>query len=310
MSRRRFIATTAAGLGLAIGGPVLLSGFRSSAEESTDLLVVPLGSSDRVLVAGRRQRIAFGVVANQGKVPLNDQDRLEVVVRRDGTEIDRSTVDGHVVNHDHVEGTAEDHQHSALQRYYPLHTTLPEPGIYDLEVAVGTKLVSTPIQAFDQSQALVALTGDPFTTPSTPTFSNPNGIDKVCTRFEPCPFHELDALDIMKANRPLALLVATPALCQTAYCGPVVDTLMEVMADLDDSNPLAAVHVEVYANPEEVEGDYTDPDIRLAPAVEALGLTFEPCLYLVDADGILFERLDNVFDKRELVEAVEALTTG
>jgi hypothetical protein len=102
----------------------------------------------------------------------------------------------------------------------------------------------------------------------------------------------------------MALLVATPAFCSTAYCGPVVDTLIEASGAFPG---IEFVHVEVYANTDEVDGNYQDERIRLAPAVEAIGLTFEPSLFLVDSTGLLVERIDNVFDGTEVTEALSAL---
>jgi hypothetical protein len=41
--------------------------------------------------------------------------------------------------------------------------------------------------------------------------------------------------------------------------------------------------------------------------VDALGLTFEPCLFLVGADGVVAERLDTIYDRAELTEALARL---
>ena len=42
--------------------------------------------------------------------------------------------------------------------------------------------------------------------------------------------------------------------------------------------------------------------------VDELGLTFEPCLVLVGADGMVVERLDTIFDEDEVAEALARLT--
>jgi hypothetical protein len=61
------------------------------------------------------------------------------------------------------------------------------------------------------------------------------------------------------------------------------------------------LHAEVYANPN-VETD------TKAPVVDALGLTFEPCLVLVGADGKVVERLDTIFDATEASASLTKLT--
>jgi hypothetical protein len=271
--------------------------------------VVPLFSSDRVLVAGRPQRIPLAIVApdrddGRGVTLPDDDEAITISIDLDGERVDRVPVAGRVVDHDHVGETDPDHQHADLFRYYPLRATLPTPGIYDLTIDVAGATARLPIQAFDPAEVALPLTGDPFPAVTTPTVGHQRGVDRLCTRFEPCPFHVIDAAEAVGAGRPLALLIATPAFCSTAYCGPVLETLIEAVGDRDD---LDAIHVEVYANPAEVDGNIADPAIRLVPAVERLGLTFEPSLFLVTADGVVADRIDNVFDRTELDEAIDRL---
>lgn len=272
--------------------------------------IVPLFSPDHVLAAGRIQRIPLAVVSPtgdaSGSVALPDDDEeIEITIRLDGEIVDRVPVGGRVVEHDHVGENDPDHQHADLFRYYPLRANLPTPGIYDLTVEIGGTRTELPVQAFDPSEIAIPLPGDPFPSVATPTIAEPDGVDPLCTRFEPCGLHERNAAELLAAGRPFALLVATPAYCSTAYCGPVLETLLQVTTGRSD---VEAVHVEVYANPSEVGGNIADPDIRLAPAVEQLGLGFEPSLFLVGGDGILADRIDNVFDRSELEEAIAQLT--
>ncbi len=278
---------------------------------------VPLFSGDHVLVAGRTQRIPLALVAADNRVDDDDKTAaddapIEVAVRRGDELIERLSVPGHVVDHDHGEDAAEDHQHANLLRYYPLRTTLPDAGIYDLDITAppdgdGRSASATlAIQAFDPSQVGVPLVDYTFPTMVTPTVDDPTGVDLLCSRFEPCPFHELSVAQILDDRQPMAVLVATPAFCQTAYCGPVLETLIDASAAAPD---VGFVHLEFYANPNEVDGNFNDPRIRLAPAVEQLGLRFEPSLFLVDADGVIVDRIDNVFDRAELDAALQALTT-
>ena len=72
------------------------------------------------------------------------------------------------------------------------------------------------------------------------------------------------AVDTVLGTAPLAVLVSTPAFCQTAICGPVLDLFVAAR----DAHPdVTFVHVEVYQSASEVEA--SGPDATLAPAVEA-----------------------------------------
>jgi len=268
---------------------------------------------DRVLAAGRPQRIPFALVDPGGEggvaLPSTDEALLTVELIRDGEILDRIEIAGHVVAHDHV-GEVGQHEHSDLYRYYPARFTMPEPGIYDLGITVvdggigNPPSASLPVQAFDPADISVPLPGDPMPVVATPTFDDPAGVDRLCTRPDPCPFHENSFDELLANGRPTALLIATPAFCSTAYCGPVVETMIEASAVVGGVD---IVHAEVYANPDEVDGNFADPAIRLAPAVIAAGLTFEPVLFLVSPDGVLVDRIDNVFDVDEAVDALTAL---
>ena len=330
VSRRRFLRRSASmGSGAALGStlakltlPAAGSGLLAACSSTSVAAptVVPLFSPDRILVAGIDQRIPIGLVtpsagdagadADEVALPADDSP-IEISIRFDGEIVGEASVLGRIVTHDHLSDSDPDHQHANLFRYYPLRATLSQPGIYDLEISVTddasgqTATAMMPVQIFDPSEVLVPLPGNPFPVVDTPTFDDPAGIDRLCTRFEePCPVHAASAADIMAAGKPMALLVATPAFCSTAYCGPVVDTLIEASGAFPG---IEFVHVEVYANTDEVDGNYQDERIRLAPAVEAIGLTFEPSLFLVDSTGLLVERIDNVFDGTEVTEALSAL---
>ena len=284
----------------------LLAACGGTAESTTEPQLVSLFSSDRVIAAGVRQRIPFAVV-DIGDLDLPDTVELPLTIFADGELIERTSVVGRLVDHDHPDGTDPDHQHADLLRYFALRTELPEPGIYDLEVDFGAAGVGRlPVQAFDPAEVQIPVPGDPLPPIATPTVAEPAGIDPLCTRFrEPCSFHEHDIATTVGNGRPLALLVATPALCTTAYCGPVLDTMIAVAPDHPE---VTFVHLEVYANAADADGNYDDPDLELAAPVVELGLTFEPSLLLVDSAGIVADRIDNIYDLSELQESLGALS--
>lgn len=299
LSRRRFL------LG---GGALTLTACTSGGQATPEATpqLVHLFSSDHVIAAGRQQRIPFAVVDN-GALALTDTSQLAVRVLFDEEVIDEITVAGRVVEHDHGQGqTDPNHQHASLLRYFALRTELPTVGIYDIEVDFGPAgTARLPVQSFETADVKVVLPGDPLPAVLTPTFDQPEGIDPLCTRApEPCPFHDVSVHEVLASGRPLALLIATPALCQTAYCGPVLETLITEMAEFPSITPL---HLEFWANGGEVGGNYADPDIRLAEPVADLGLTFEPSLFVVGRDGLVVDRIDNLFDQAELRAALDSI---
>ena len=306
LTRRQFLSrASASALGLAALGtaPVLVGCGGRGPETGADTpTLVQLYSSDRVITAGTPQRIPFAIVGADD-LDLADGASLEIRVVASGTTIDTVRVPGRVVAHDHVGDVEPDHRHADLLRYYPLRTTLPEPGIYDLVADLGQgRMATLPVQAFSPSEVEVVGPGQPMPSLVTPTVADPAGISPVCTRVPACGLHTVSLDQALASGRPVALLVASPARCQTAYCGPVLDTLVAGAPTVPE---VVAIHLEVYANAAEVGGN--DADLRLAAQVRALGLTFEPSLFLIGRTGTVVDRLDNVYDDDELARALASI---
>lgn len=307
LSRRDIVKAGVLGsIVLATGG--VLSGCGDESGAGTDPAasgpqLVPLFNPNRVIAAGIPQRLPFGLVDN-GITLTGDGEAIAARVLLDGETIDETEVIGRVVAHDHPDGT-EEHQHSGLLRYYALRTTLPRPGVFDIELDIGGVTATAPVQAFDPSEIGVLLPGEPFPAIATPTIIDPSGVDALCTQpNEPCPFHDHSADDLLAERKPMAVLVATPAFCATAYCGPVLDTMIEAAPAAPG---IAVVHLEPYANARAVSGDLTSPDLLLAASLEPLGLDYEPVLFLVGSDGVIVDRIDNVFDLSEVEPLLASL---
>lgn len=176
--------------------------------------------------------------------------------------------------------------------YYPLVTTWPSPGLYTVRTQAGGERLESAVQVRDVSEVPVPQHGQPLPTAATPTTADPLGAQTLCTREPPCPFHEV-SLDAAVAAGPTAALVSTPAFCQFAICGPVLDLQIERAAAFPNLN---VVHIEVYPN---------GLDAGPAPIVpDTFGLQWEPVLFVTNVEGVVVARLDNVWDGDELDAAL------
>lgn len=193
-----------------------------------------------------------------------------------------------------VEGiSAERHDEGLEAPYWPFRFTVTEPGIYTL-IVDGAQETGAAVQVSERSAIRVPLVGDPLPGFDTPTFDDPRGVDPICTRSpEPCPMHEVTLTEALALGKPVAYLVGTPAYCSTGTCSPAMEGLLAVRERVGDT--MTFVHAEIY----------TDSTVStVAPAVTALNMTYEPALYITDATGTLVERLDAVFDTREINEVL------
>ena len=121
-------------------------------------------------------------------------------------------------------------------------------------------------------------------------------LSKIDTRIPPArELHERSFKDVL-GRKPVALLFATPQLCQSRVCGPVVDIALQLQKDFGER--VQFIHQEVYVDNEVDKG--------LRPSLRAFKLVTEPWLFTVRADGTVAARLEGSFGLRAFREAVQA----
>jgi hypothetical protein len=120
---------------------------------------------------------------------------------------------------------------------------------------------------------------------ATDTLASVKGDEKLLdTRVPPSDMHQDSFADVL-GKKPVALLFATPQLCQSRVCGPVTDVAMQLEAKYRDK--IEFIHQEVYAK--------NDPNAGLRPPLEAFHLRTEPWLFVVNANGKITARLEGSF---------------
>jgi hypothetical protein len=180
---------------------------------------------------------------------------------------------------------------------YTADVTLPDAGAYLGVVDVaGRGNASLAFQVQPSAKAPIA--GQPAPRAASPTVADPLGIDPICTRNPPCPLHDVSLAAAIGAGKPVAVMLATPALCQSRYCGPVLDDLLTLTDQYKDR--ITFVHVEIYTN---LSGNET------TPTVQAWGIETEPWLFGVDATGDVVSRLDGAFGHDEQQQLLQRLVT-
>ena len=126
-----------------------------------------------------------------------------------------------------------------------------------------------------------------------------NDLEKIDTRVPPDQMHKVDFAEVL-GKQPIVLVFATPALCQSRVCGPVVDVAQQVA---DKWEPRADfIHQEVYVDNEISRG--------IRPQLKAFGLPTEPWTYLIGADGVIKDRLEGAYGVAELEEAMTTIVPG
>ncbi len=187
----------------------------------------------------------------------------------------------------------------SAQSVYVAEVPVAKKGSYLAAAVVrldGRNVVTSPFEFKTGASGTPPRPGEQAPKVHTPTLSDVAGdAARISTR-EPAAKSLLkdDFFDAY-GKRPVALLFATPALCQSRVCAPVVDALAQAQAE-DPSGPTAYIANEIY------EENRVDRGLRSQPA--AFRLPTEPWLFVIDANGKVVERIEGAFSVAELKRAV------
>lgn len=186
---------------------------------------------------------------------------------------------------------------------YVADVRFPKAGDYELlgVLQLDDNLVAaegTPVRVVEDGPVPEA--GEPAIKVSTPTKADVGGdLQQIDTRVPPSSMHDADFADVL-GEKPVMLIFATPALCQSRVCGPVVDITDQVRDERPDD--AAFIHMEVYKD------NTVDKGFR--PQLLAYGLRSEPWLFTIDKQGKVAARLEGAFSARELNAAIDAAQKG
>ena len=190
----------------------------------------------------------------------------------------------------------------AARSIYTTEIPFERPGRYELIgiARQGGKLVAattpTPgIVVKDPAKDPIPAVGSSPPRIHTPTEASAGGdIASIDTRLPPSSMHDADFAEVL-GKKPVVLLFATPQLCQSRVCGPVVDIAEQVKAKLGNDD-VEFIHMEVFRD------NRIDKGIR--PQLAAFDLVSEPWLFVFDRSGKVAARVEGAFSERELESAV------
>jgi hypothetical protein len=282
LSRRSFLAAT---------GTLLAAAACSSGSSGSD--ASPGAVDDpNALTAGRvsiepyvatdPQRLAFVVFRNNGDFAAGAP--MQVALKGPSDSSFGKAVDADL----HTEGLPD------KRGVYVVETPLPGAGTWESRLTIGGTELRVPFEV--TATPLVVTPGGAAPRVASPTQADTLGVDPICTQDPPCPLHAASLDQAIGSGRPVAVMFATPARCQTQYCGPVLTELLGVMAPYQAG--VHIVHVEIYR-------DQTSD--ALVPTVDAWALPGEPWLFGIDGSGTVVGRLDGAFGTDEVTGLLDRL---
>lgn len=109
--------------------------------------------------------------------------------------------------------------------------------------------------------------------------------------------------EAVQNGKPTVVVFTSPAYCTNAVCGPQD----EVLSALKDAYKAQAnfVHVDIYDNPEEIQGDLRRA--RITPAVEVWGLHSIEWTFVIGKDGKIAKKFEAFATYEEVEEALKGV---
>jgi len=197
---------------------------------------------------------------------------------------------------------------------YSTYANFDRPGRWRLDVQVdnpdGVDEVQIELKVVGSSP--VPAVGSLSLLSETKTLAEYASIEEITTDYSPDPdLYQLSIKEAVENPLPSVVVFASPAFCTSPTCGPQVDALTE----LKEKRPGLAnyIHVEIYDNPAEIQGDLDRAEIN--SVIDDWGLTSiedylnESWTFILDAEGTIEDRFEGFATVDELETALMQATS-
>ena len=192
--------------------------------------------------------------------------------------------------HTHADGTVETHASGSVAVFAAI-ADLANSGQWGAELNVDYEGERTQVRS---RFFVLDRTSEPMIGEAIPRFAqrvlgDVDDITEIDSANPPLPaLHELTVPQAVDAGRPIVIAFATPAFCQTRFCGPVIDSVMQPMhAQYGDEATF--IHIEPFDLAEARSGR-----LVIVPVMEQWALTTEPWVFVVDSAGTVVAKFEGV----------------
>ena len=184
-----------------------------------------------------------------------------------------------------------------------------QPGMWRLDIAAeGADAGSGAVEIEVTEDSSVPFIGSVGPLSENKTLGSAGAIELITTDYTPdLSLYEVTIREAVESPLPAVVVFASPAFCTTATCGPQVDAVSELRESY--AGQAHFIHVEIYDNPDEIQGDLDRA--RIAPTVDEWGLTSIPhwfnesWTFVLDPEGRVQDRFEGFATVIELEESLQ-----
>ena len=255
-----------------------------------------IGLATSVFTPGQN-RLAFGLIDNENKLVYGKTAVYVAASPKDQAQGPFLAPADSLVTEPRFRSQTAAAETDAIAAIYAADIPLEKPGKASVLAVVnaGGKQFGAATGITVKKQDPVVEVGETAPDVATDTLASVGGNEELlCTRKPVDDMHEA-SLDEVLGEKPVALLMATPQLCQSRVCGPVVDIAEQMKQEFGDQ--VEFIHQEVYVD-NDLQKGLRDP-------LKAFGVPTEPWLFTIDSTGKVAARLEGSFGVDEFREAVQ-----
>ena len=272
--------------------------------------------TSRDFAVGPASNVGFALQGEDGMLLVADSLTVTFFDLRDGEQVAAIQVEavasapgvGEEFEHVHTDGSEHVHGGESDRRVtYYARAEFEYAGSWGL-LAQGTLEDGTEVegsvlfQVFEEP--LILAPGDEAPRTENLTRFDVEDIRTIDSGTVPNDMHDITIKDALEAGRPLVIVFSTPAFCQTRFCGPVTQEVESLHDEYAES--VDFVHIEIYT-------DFANQELNGAVEEwlfqEDGGFT-EPWVFVVDHEGVIYDRWENAVARSVLEPAVQAVAGG
>jgi hypothetical protein len=257
-----------------------------------------VGLATSVFTVGR-QRLAFGMIDEQGQFVYGPSVVYVAPTPDDPAKGPFAAPADVLVTEGRYRSEQAASESDPFAAVYESQVRFDKPGNWAVLVVTqtGNTYVAAPsqVKVTTEDKDPIPDIGEPAPKVATDTLESVSGNeDLLDTRTPPSDMHR-ESFDHVVGSKPVALLFATPQLCQSRVCGPVTDIALQLKEQYGDR--MEFIHQEVYED--------NDPQQGLRPPLQEFQLQTEPWLFVVDTNGRVTSRLEGSFGLRAFEDAIK-----
>ena len=258
-------------------------------------------------------RLAFGLFTKDGGLVQDAKGRVQLVHIKAGKAVPSGEYELRAVtlreNATHLHPDGQNHLHNdPVATMYVAQVQLTKPEEWGAKLLVnagGKKYTHLRTRFFVLAQSTVPPISAAAPKTKQPVLRDVSSINEIDSSNPPRPeLHSLTVADAIDSGKPSIVAFATPAFCQTRFCGPVVDDVVAPLAK-DYAGRANFIHIEPYNLADARKGKLVP-----IPQLDEWGLQSEPYLFVLDAKGRVSATFEGIAERAEVAAALDAVLAG